>query len=158
MFTEVIFMMKKAINWFSGCDGMKNFLIILVAVVLVVGYFVLCPDPTKVSFGEEYELSTKDARIVRVAISCPNVRSEPVANRFGDETNSFGSTKETNFTIEVTRLYTTDRNLDENGPYYGLKVREILNNTEGEKWFPKGIKKDPDGIVWINSRYLEIVC
>lgn len=153
-------MIDKIMNWFSGLsDGMKNFLIILVTVVLVVGYFVLCPDPTQVSFGEEYELGTKDARIVRVAISCPNVRSEPVANRFGkNETNSFGSTKETNFIIEVTRLYTTDRNLDENGPYYGLKVREILNNTEGEKWFPKGIKKDPDGIVWINSRYLEIVC
>ncbi|MBR3236140.1 hypothetical protein IKF92_00445 [Candidatus Saccharibacteria bacterium] len=85
--------------------------------------------------------------MIKIVTSCPNVRSEPVADRFAkDETNSFGTTKEKGFTIEVSRLYTTDKHLDNNGSYFGSKSKISWRRRKEKNGSQRGSKKTQTGL------------
>ena len=49
-----------------------------------------------------------------------------------------------------------DNDVDIYSKFCGLEVSEILATPEGKLWFPKEIKNDPDGIVWISERCIRI--
>ena len=137
----------------------RTAIIVLVIVIIIMMFSMTGFDPKKDNRSGEYERTINEVEIIKIIDDYPNVRSEPIADDDSADgyTNSFGSTKETNFTMEVSKVYTTDKNLDQNGAYYGLLVEDILNTPEGKNWFPSKIKNDPDGIVWINSEYLKIL-
>ncbi len=134
-------------------------LLSLLMLVCLVLYFTSGINPKEKNRSGEYERTIEKVKVVKIVNDCPNVRSEPIADDDSADglTNSFGATDETNFTIELSMVYTTDKNLDQNGAYYGLLVEEILATPEGKTWFPSKIKKDPDGIVWVNAQYVELV-
>ena len=58
--------------------------------------------------------------------------------------------------MRISKFYKTNVQLDNNGEFYGFLVKEIQKTTEGTEWFPKGIKDDKDGIIWISSEYVVI--
>ena len=156
--------MIKNIDSFLRHTGLKGMIAIIVAallflaVVFVFGcaikYVCTNHEITK-DYSEMYEKTALNTSCVKIIDDCPNVRAEPIDASV--ETNSFGTTKECNFTLEVSKVYTMDKSLDTNGKYIGLKVSDILDTTEGKSWFPEKIKNDPDGIVWINENYIKLL-
>ena len=141
--------MRKKGHW-------KGFVLSLLLIALII---IVCSalDPRQTDLSERYEKRVSEVGLVKIVDECPNVRSEPIVYQNADESNSFGTTKKTDFYLQVTKIYSTNKDLDQNGQFYGLLVDEILATTEGEAWFPKKIKDDPDGIVWINEKYLTII-
>ena len=132
--------------------------LIIVAFGAAVRYAFANSEMNRDRSGEYTKLTVNGVICVKIINSCPNVRSEPVAaDSAAYGTNSFGKTTKTNFTFEVSKVYTMTKALDNNGKYIGIKVDDVLGCLEGKEWFPKGIKKDPDGIVWINERYVELL-
>lgn len=134
----------------------KGFVLSLLLIALII---IVCSalDPRRTDLSERYEKRVSEVGLVKIVDECPNVRSEPIVYQNADESNSFGTTKKTDFYLQVTKIYSTNKDLDQNGQFYGLLVDEILATTEGKAWFPKKIKDDPDGIVWINEKYLTII-
>ena len=141
--------MRKKGHW-------KGFVLSLLLIALII---IVCSalDPRQTDLSERYEKRVSEVGLVKIVDECPNVRSEPIVYQNADESNSFGTTKKTDFYLQVTKIYSTNKDLDQNGQFYGLLVDEILATTEGEAWFPKKIKDDPDGIVWINDKYLTVI-
>lgn len=115
-------------------------------------------SPTQDDLSGRYETTERDAKAVQI-IGQPEVRSEPIV--IGDDnhaSNSFGTTKKTDFSVIITKVYGTKEVLDKsNGTFVGLKVDEVLNTAEGKEWFPSSIANDPDGIVWINYKYIKVI-
>lgn len=161
MFKNIDFYLR-----YTGLRGMAVIVIVAVVLFVIICGFglgikhVFTNDEMFKDYRDQYDKTALNASCVKIIDECPNVRSEPVVNTdpntFG-ETNSFGTTKECNFTLEVSKVYTMDKSLDANGKYVGLKVSDILDTTEGKLWFPESIKKDPDGIVWINENYVKLL-
>ncbi len=137
----------------------RNLILILACLALLfLIIWIVTRDPLFDDLSGEYEKSLKQIRCIDIIGDRPNVRSEPVADRYEEgKTNSFGKVKKANFSVKLTKMYLTDRTLDSNGDYYGFEVEEILKTTEGKTWFPRGLKGDPDGIVWINERYVDVI-
>ena len=111
--------------------------------------------PTQKIFSDRYELIERECSYVFV-VEAAHVRSEPIKldDKSDGSTNSFSMLKESGFTFSVAKYYVTDKELDQNGRFYGFSVEEILTTPEGRTWFPKGIVDDPDGIVWISDDYV----
>lgn len=130
----------------------------LVFLGLALACCVIISEPmTKLDLSGRYRKIEYNARSLKI-LEKVNVRAEPIViqdNANGDS-NSFGMTKESGFTIEITRFYKTDVELDSNGAFYGFLAEEILSTPEGRKWIPNRIKEDPDGIIWINAEYIEV--
>ncbi|MBR2997199.1 hypothetical protein IKF33_02095 [Candidatus Saccharibacteria bacterium] len=147
----------------TGLKGMAT--IVIAALLFLAAAFVfgcaikyVCTNhEISRDYGDLYEKTVLNASCVKIIDDCPNVRSEPIAAAASPESNSFGTTKECNFTLEVSKVYTMDKSLDTNGKYIGLKVSDILDTAEGKSWFPEKIKDDPDGIVWINENYIKLL-
>ncbi len=133
----------------------------LVGVIVMIGMIgcvvAFSKPATSLDLSDRYKRTEHEATCLKVYEEV-NVRAEPIAisDKSDGETNSFGMVRESGFTLEITRFYTSDTELDRNGPYYGFLVEEIMNTPEGRAWFPNGIKKDPDGIVWINAKYIDV--
>jgi len=140
----------------SGEDFTKHlaiFLIVVLVIILVVGVAKRQDDADK-----GYELISLESNCLKFTEQA-NVRSEPevLTGHDGEDFNSFGELGEANFTMEISEAYRTDRNLDQNGDFIGLSVDDILATPEGKNWFPERIKEDQDGIVWVNSQYIEVL-
>ncbi|MBQ2659998.1 hypothetical protein IJF86_01045 [Candidatus Saccharibacteria bacterium] len=115
-------------------------------------------------FDYDYFRIEKEATSV-VITGRPNVRSEPIvvddyASLFVD-TTSYGRVSESSVEVKVSKIFLEQkteywsRPLDQsNGYFIGVLVRDIENIEDWEQLFPKGITKDPDGIVWINCDYI----
>lgn len=146
----------------------KNRLAMVFALVMLAGVFTI----SAFAFGGGPERYTRSdytqvsRRAERVIISdYVNVRSEPfVLDDSSDgNTNSYGRKAiKANFAMPVTEIYDEysvieSRPLDQrNGFFVGILVSDITDIYGWEEIFPKGITKDPDGIVWINCKYVTI--
>ncbi len=127
------------------------------AIVAWLNGWSLFPDPTQDDLSDYYELTEKEAKVVKIA-GQPAVRSEPIVNSNEDFSNSFGNVRKNKFTVIVSKTYGTKKSIDSrNGAFIGLSVEEVLETAEGNEWFPHDIVNDPDGIVWINHEYIEVI-
>ena len=134
-------------------------MVLFIGVLLVISS-VICNDTLmRLRDVPAYTVVENDVKIVKITEEA-NVRADPIrveSHDFVDFSNSFGETKGAGFTIEVPRVFKTKENLDSNGDYIGLAVEDVLATKEGQEWFPEKIKDDPDGIVWVNYKYFEII-
>ena len=144
-------------------NKVRNIGKIVVACVIVVIFFLSLKacgafeDKKQIDLSDEYELVKVDAKCVVITDNA-QVRSEPKIIQDPDGSNSFGQAKKTGFSIKVSSVYKTKETVDEiNGDFIGLRVDEVLLTAEGNEWLPHSIVSDPDGIVWISSRYIVIV-
>ena len=127
------------------------------AIVAWLNGWSLFPDPTQDDLSDQYELVKIDTKCIVITDNV-QIRSEPKIIQDPNGSNSFGQAKKTGFSIRVSSVYETKETLDKiNGDFIGLKVDEVLLTAEGNEWLPRGIVNDPDGIVWINSRYIMII-
>ena len=138
---------------------------VAVGILVVVAFFVICGAVNDYfwkaadSFMPPYTPVEEGARAVKITAKA-NVRKDPMMKEDHDffyYTNSFGMIKEENFTVEVSKVIRVKQPLDNNGEYIGLVVDEVLATKEGKEWFPESIKDDPDGIVWVNYKYLTVI-
>lgn len=106
----------------------------------------------------KYEADHISASVVRFDYEA-FVRREPGVS--SDEyPNQCGYLSESGFTMEIasgTILVQEDLYNVANGNFYGFTVDDIMATPEGRSWFPKGIDKDEDDIVWVNAQYVEII-
>lgn len=151
-------MKKKEKRFFDKVKGIAFVVVLLVLFIMYLSGWSLIENPTQNDLSGQYELTEKKTKVVRI-FGQPAVRSEPIVVDKSQASNSFGSVKKSNgFTIAVTKTYGTKEPLDDkNGSFVGLSVKEVLATAEGKEWFPSGITKDPDGIVWISADYITVV-
>lgn len=126
----------------------KRLIAITLLFIIIVSIFSGCKAETL-----EYEKTEVKASVVKI-IGQPNVRSEAFVRENSDGSNSYGTVDKDGFTIAVNGLFEADVDWH-NGQFYGFKAEDVLSQPEGA-WFPHGIEKDPDGIVWINYKYVII--
>lgn len=153
-------MAKRGLRYGYANMGPTTGTIVLVVVILlwialqiVSGLILRSIEESKVR--EKYRSTECSVSGIKIVNASPNVRSEPVNMDCSDYTNTYGKVP-VDTKVNIGTLCTTDIVLDANGPYLGLKVKEIIASPGGKDAFPKGIKRDKDGIVWINADYLEI--
>ncbi|MBR3329329.1 hypothetical protein IKG29_02245 [Candidatus Saccharibacteria bacterium] len=123
----------------------------LLLVLVTIFIFSGCKAKTP-----EYEKTEVEALVVEI-IGCPNVRSEAFVGD-SDNNNSYGTIdkdEDEDIIIVVNNVFKADIDW-RNGQFYGIQVEDILSQPEGA-CFPSGIKKDSDGIVWINHDYVQII-
>ena len=133
-------------------------IVLFVAIVVIfwVGIVFINQDGTKKEFYDEYNKIEAEIADLWIAESA-KIRSEPIViENSGDGcSNSFGKLKEEWDDIPITRLYRMDEALDErNGRFLGFIVEDIEAIPEWDKYFPKSITDDPDGIVWVSVKYV----
>lgn len=131
----------------------RKIIVVLVGVILAV--FLSGCDRKVVEV--DYPTREIPARVVR--IHATNVQDDP-ALLFKDQQNTIGVLSADNFTMYLVSgvlLKAEDYDNPKNGYYYGFAVEDILDTPEGEKWFPKGISSDRDGIVWLPEGSVEIL-
>ncbi len=132
---------------------------LLVGIILItVLYSVYSTMGTTRAYSDQYELVRVEAKCVRIS-GKTDVRSEPVIleeqGTFVPD-NSFGKVSETGFSLVVINLYETNVVLGEGDRFIGINVDDIMSAPE-RRWFPRELSGDPDGIVWVDSRCLEVV-
>ena len=152
-------MAKRGLRYGYGGYGYRFNIIPAVTLVAIIALFIavqgVINNLSDREIRAKYQTIEHHISGVKIVNGNPNVRSEPINQDISDMSNSYGKA-DIDAEISVSTLYSTDVILDANGSYYGLKTEEILTTPEGKAAFPKSIKKDQDGIVWINSDYLEI--
>ena len=131
----------------------RKFIGFLCIILVVIVVFAVIGRRNDIS--DKYEAICIDSNCVKIT-DYANVRSDPIVQD-GDVFNTFGLIEESNFTMEIPQIFETDVTLDQNGEFLGLSVDDILATPEGRNWFPSRIKDDPDGIVWINSKYIVVI-
>lgn len=112
---------------------------------------------TEINYGNQYHKESKKAKVFKIVESA-QIRSEPIVydDSADGDSNSFGKVEEAGFTVEITKFYEATVIDKANGAFYGFSVKEIRKTPEGRDYFPKKIKEDPDGIVWINAKYVDV--
>ena len=136
------------------------------------------------SYSDKYTTITREGEFTIVVDGGTNVRTEPLAalhkiiyglpegymnenysvhsdgvnNVIGkvSDRNGTGAVFHTTHYVEVAESWWDDYSDGDvwNGPYIGLVVSEL--SKEELKLLPKKVQNDPDGIVWISSKYLSI--
>ncbi len=154
--------------------------VMAVAVMLLKTHLALSSN-----YGDQYATIIREGNFTLIINGGANVRTEPLAALHHEVAglpegymnehysvcsesvnNCIGTVKDKNGTgavfhvthyVEVTESWFDDCICgdDWNGPFIGLIVDELTR--EELKLLPRNAKKDPDGIVWISSKYLKIV-
>ena len=147
-------MLKSKTFWKTA--GLVLVVVVLFAMTNAIGnYFWEEED----KFVPPYTPVKEEAKVVKITGQA-NVRKDPILKEETDffyYSNSFGLIREENFTFEVSQIFRLKQPLDRNGEYIGLAVEDILATKEGKDWFPESIKDDPDGIVWVNYKYIAVL-
>ena len=134
----------------------------LIAIALGVVIVVNIAGCIKSEGPERYEES-KWTKFHEVPVSYvyiepgkPHVRSTSRLTGGREDTgNSYGQIVDKDddglVLFSIKRIIISDAD-EVNGPYIGIYVDDL---SEKElKFFPKGVKNDPDGIIWISSKYI----
>ena len=137
----------------------KIIVVLMIGIILItVLYGIYSTMGTMKTCNNQYELARVEAKCIKISEKT-EVRSEPVVleerGAFAPD-NSFGKVSETGFSLIVTNLYEADVVLGESDRFIGINVDDIMSAPE-RRWFPRELSSDPDGIVWIDSRCVEII-
>lgn len=127
-----------------------------IILIFIFGLLLLAQMPTA---KIEYELIEVTADAVLITASV-NIRADPkvIENRGDGTTNSYGilTPKEPGATVFVSKVYFSDRLLDENGGFCGFSVKEAETSPSWEM-FPQLSTRDGDGIIWVNLKYAQVI-
>lgn len=160
--------MHRALSTAIGRIGKDELLIL--GILSVIGFLAIgliiemlfvafTDDEPKKDYLSEYDSTLRKASCVKILDEYTEILAKPKVGKGSadkNSKNSYGVTLEKNFTVEVTGVYVMDNDVDIYSKFCGLEVSEILATPEGKLWFPKEIKNDPDGIVWISERCIRI--
>lgn len=140
---------------FGMASVILYWLVISVAIVIIIAFVAGIivaglKQETKVSFSQE---AVREVKIY----SNPSVRSDPYKEK-GERYDSnliciFKNAESGSWVgMSVKKVYISDIET-ENGKYIGINVNDLSDEVI-KIFFNKKVKKDPDGIVWINQEYI----